>query len=826
MHPQKFLAVGVKAAPAISDEQKANILAELGGKLVEMRAEDVEARKTSGIEDVWLAAEEAYIGIDDANRAEFANAKWAKPTSMTGGLTMAVTADREGKSTAFVLLTARYVDHASAKLSEIILPIDDKAFSIKPKAVPDKMPLGVIQQAMGMPAASPAPVAAMPQPPQSAQPIQMPGQPGAQPQQPQQPPTDADYAQKAEDRIQAWLQGAKYPREARKVIKDSARLGVGVLKGPFPDVRRSKAMTTNGQNVRGMVLREKIEPGAKWIDPWNFYPAKGCGENINDGDHCWEKDTISERKLKALKKQEKQGYLPDAIDQVVQEGPGKRYLDASASNKSDKQTEDLYELWHFTGLISREELSVMGAAGMDTLADDLNDIPVIVTMVNDTPIRAALNPLDSGSLCYRTLPWSRRPGSWAGKGVAEQLSMPQKAVNAATRSMFNNAGLSAGMQFVIDQLGIEPADGKWTITPNKIWYGTGQGASQNVRELFNAIEIPSVQQQLLSIIEYGMKLAEESTNIPLAAQGQTGPEAPDTIGAAELNTNNSHAWMRSIGEDYDDCITAPLVDDYYEWLLLDPNVPDEEKGEFTIDAQGSAAMVERAIQEQVMLGLIQASANPAFNLDPSKLMDEYLKAKRLNPARVKLTDAQIAARNAQPPVQPVQVQVQALKNHGQLQNTAAEAHARLMELAAEQSHDQQALQTGGMSPHMATAMARVRTAEINAQSRAASDATRAQAELAYVQTERDIAAQNAMAKHQERQDQMQLAILKFAEENKINLTELRAKLADRSMQEQTTRQIAQAQIVMQQNEAHADRAVDLHKHHNPAPTGELPVTAE
>lgn len=822
MHPQKFLSVGAKSAPpAIGDEHRANVLAQLGRSLADMRAEDVEARKTSGIEDIWMQAEEAYIGIDDANRAQFAGAKWAKPTSMVGGLTLTRGSDADGKSTAFVRLTARYVDHASAKLAEIILPIDDKAFSIKPKAVPDKMPLGVIQQAMGMPAAAAAPMGAMPQPPQGGQPIQMPAQPAA--------PTDADYAQKAEDRIQGWLQGAKYPREARKVIKDAARLGVGVLKGPFPDLRKSKAMATNGQNVRGMVLREKIEPGVKWVDPWNFYPQKGCGENIADGDHCWEKDTISERKLKALKKQD--GYLADAIDEVIEQGPNKRYVEAGA-RENDKQTEDLYELWHFTGVISREELEVTGAKGIETLADDAEDIPVIVTMVNDTPIRAVLNPLDSGSLCYRTLPWSRRPGSWAGVGVAEQLSMPQKAVNAATRSMFNNAGLSAGMQFVVDQMGIEPADGSWKITPNKVWYKTAESAAANVRDAFAAIEIPSVQSQLLSIIEYGMKLAEESTNIPLVAQGQQGPDSPETFGQAELDNNNSHVWMRSIGEDYDDCITAPLIDDYYEWLLLDPEVPDDEKGEFTIDAQGSAAMVERAIQEQVMLGLISASANPAFNLDPDKLMKEYLKAKRLNPERVSLTAEQIAKRDAQPPVQPIPVQVQALRNQGAIQQVAAKAHADLMHTAAEQAHEQQQAQAGGLTPEAA----KIRVAEIQAESRANEVSRKTETELAYVQTERAMAADNAAARHQEAQDKRELAILQFLHEQKMTMEDLRATLAKTSMVEGTKRQLAQADIALTQSEGHHDRLhnqaqqhtahmVDLHKHHNPAPAAQ-PVPTE
>ena len=47
-------------------------------------------------------------------------------------------------------------------------------------------------------------------------------------------------------------------------------------------------------------------------------------------------------------------------------------------------------------------------------------------------------------------------------------------------------------------------------------------------------------------------------------------------------------------------------------------------GAFTIDAKGSIAMVERAIQETTMMQLLGASANPAFELDPAKLMQDIL----------------------------------------------------------------------------------------------------------------------------------------------------------------------------------------------------------
>ena len=40
------------------------------------------------------------------------------------------------------------------------------------------------------------------------------------------------------------------------------------------------------------------------------------------------------------------------------------------------------------------------------------------------------------------------------RGCGRQISMPQRMVNAATRALLNNAGLSSGVQIILDQLGV------------------------------------------------------------------------------------------------------------------------------------------------------------------------------------------------------------------------------------------------------------------------------------------------------------------------------------------------------------------------------------
>ena len=61
-------------------------LAAIGLAIASKREEAKTARTTSGIETTWKECEEAYVGIDDANRHEFQDAKWSKPMSMDSRL--------------------------------------------------------------------------------------------------------------------------------------------------------------------------------------------------------------------------------------------------------------------------------------------------------------------------------------------------------------------------------------------------------------------------------------------------------------------------------------------------------------------------------------------------------------------------------------------------------------------------------------------------------------------------------------------------------------------------------------------------------------------
>lgn len=725
----------------------------IGQVIADKRREAIDARVESGIELIWMAAEEAYVGIDDANRAEFGEGRWSKPPSSDGPLTREGVPKTDNKSTVFVRLTARYVDSGAAKVGEILLPPDDKAFSFDATPVPefvqfrnnptrivadDGTPLyrpakpdelaatdaqapdpaaqpfapGTTSPPGAGPAAMPAPVGgAVPSAGAAATPAisgMMGAAAGAAPPPGQVPLTTKDIAdeqlelardkaKKAEKRIYDWMVECQYPAEMRKVIFDAARIGVGVLKGPFPKPRRSMVLNKAADGY-DLQIREVVKPAVRWIDPWNFFPDPACGETIANGDYVFERDYLSERQVRELKREP--GYIAAQLDRVLEEGPaGAKTIDTTekpGQPSKERRKRHQFEIWYFTGTISREEMAcIRQAAGRPLTGAELpyerREVFAIVTMINDQVVKAAFNPLESGRFGYHAVPWQRRTGSWAGIGIAEQVATPQRMINAATRSMLNNAGKSAGSQIVVNRDGVEPADGNWAITPDKIWYMISD-SNMPVEQAFMMFQVPAVTGELMSIIEYALRLAEESTNIPLVTQGQSGPTQPDTATGMQLQNNNANQLLRSIGYAFDDFVTEPVVHEFYEWLMLDPDVPDDEKGDFDINARGSAAMVERAIQDQTLAQMGAMVLNPAYKMDPAKWAEEFIKSKRFDPRNFKRSPEEQAKIDAAPPPAEPQVQVAQINAAsrekiamatGQINQSkaGAEAQVRLRELA-------------------------------------------------------------------------------------------------------------------------------------------------
>lgn len=772
--------------------QEANALDKIGTALKFLLDEDMAYRKMSGIEECWMKAEEQYIGIDDANRYEYVNHKWVKPIDPNAPVVTGenrARPDEEVRSTVFPRMTARYVDAAVAKCCEILFPPDDKSFTIKPTPDPKLHDAKsnhslVLHEESHQPMTRLATADELHQVPmgENGQ-RQLPTEPQPYPGTPFQPHPSVppqvpilqsdlakekmqqaqDIADRAEKKIWNWMVESKYTRESRKIVFDAARIGVGILKGPFSKRKRAVALTKmDGQ--RQVLVDEQIFPGCKRISPWNFWPAKGCGEDIHAGDHVWERDFLSARQVNDLQYEE--GYHADRVQKVLDEGPGKRYLGTERPDEM-RDLDAQYEVFYFTGMLTKKQLGtitpdlaeLLGKDEHDRLKDE-DSVYAVCTLINDTVVKGTVNPLtESGSFGYHVWPWQERSGFWAGIGVGEQINVPQRIVTAATRRMLDNAGKAGGAQIVIDRKQIVPADGEMVLTGGeKLWL---KGADcDDVRKAFAVFEIPIHTDNYLKIIAYAERLGEESSSIPLIAQGQIPSQAsgnmPRTASHAIMQDNNANQLLHDKAVSFDHCVTEPFVTEMYEWYLLDDDVPDSDKILMEIDAHGSVTLVNRYLQDQTIAQLASLVTNPAFGIDPKKWFEEFMRTKHLDARKVQYTPEQQEQIAKQPPPKAPQVEAAQIR-----------AQADIQKAQIDVQHDQGAIQ----------------------------------ADHAVRMKELDI--------------RWQIALLEYSNKRGMALEQAKADLAGLTMKLQTQKELS-AQ----------DAIIDLHKHHTERPTQVLTPPTE
>lgn len=576
----------------VPEQDKAAFLSSLLAK----RKEAIDGRSGSGIEDQWREDEEYYQGIDDANRdfvrqgGAYRAKKWA-------------TSDEEARSASrsvvFLNITRPYVDAAGARVADMLLPTDDRAWTIKPTPIP-RMTSTIIAQLGGQESANAALSQAVDEAKQKALLMQ--------------------------DEIDDCLNESNWHGEARHALEDAARIGSGVIKGPYP-VKRSARIYQQVDGISEMIQVEEIKPGSKRVDCWNLFPDPGCGESIHNGGYVWERSYDSARQLKDMISMP--GYDKDAIMMALKEGPSK---DQGAAGASDRKPDEQYERWTFYGTCDADDLQGQGVE----VEDETPKASAMVVIVNDRIIKCTLNVLDTGEFPFDVLAWQRMPGSPWGVGVARQIRTVQRMLNGACRAMMDNAGNTASPQIILGN-GVTPADGKYTINGGKLWRADTDVT--DVRGAFHAFVPPSVQAEMMNIINFAMKMGEDTTGMPAMLQGIRG-DAPDTLGGMQMQNNNASGVLRRLAKRFDDYITEPHIRRYYDWMMQHS---DREgiKGDFQIDVRASSALVERDAQQNFLLTLLSASVNPAYGLDPAKLAAELLKGQRYDPKLIQYDPAKL-----------------------------------------------------------------------------------------------------------------------------------------------------------------------------------------
>ena len=644
-----------------------------GANLGKLRDEWVRSRSAAGHDKRWLEDNDQYEGRDNVNRAAS-----NMMNSVEQGYPVTTNHAKPTRSTVYIGMTRSKSNSAEARIADILLPTDDRNWGIKPSPQPKLVGMTTNAQ----PATDPR--TGQPMVGEDGQPIKVKDIARAVLE------MASDKAEAMQTAIDDQLNEADYNGEVRKVLHNATVLGTGVLKGPIVTNRTRKAwvqrIDSKGESYYDLEIQEERSPASFSVDPRNCWPDPACGDNIHNGKGHFEREKLTSKQVRDLAKQP--GFKKDQLRKVLEEGPKPCSVLVELTAEEDRDTaKATYEMWTYWGEVEHDD---MESAGVDTGEKDImRTISACVVMLNNTVVKAYLNPLDGGEIPYDYFVWEKVHNSAFGYGVPYLMRSQQRVLNSAWRMMMDNAGITARGQVVIKMGQIKPADKNPQITAGKLWYATDD--VDDVSKAFQVFEFQSHQPELQNIIKMATELADSETGHPQIMQGEKGT-APDTVGGMQMLMNSASVVLRRLVKQYDDMVTRPHIRRYYDYNMLF-NEDEEVKGDFSVDARGSSALLVRDIQNQAFLNLLAAGANPIYGkyLDTQKLFEKALQAQHIDPAEVFKSDEEIDKVNeqekqaaAQGPAPDPRIQAAQLRAKAEGDKVQAQTQGDLQELQLKQ----------------------------------------------------------------------------------------------------------------------------------------------
>lgn len=497
-----------------------------------------------------------------------------------------------GSSRLFINITRPKTRTFAARMMDMLLPTDEKNWGIGPTPIPDiadmvgdKEP---VTGAMGEVATAP-----------DGTPIQ--GQDIAK----AAIDTAKEAAKKMEEQIDDRLSESRYNAIQRQAINQMAQLGTGVVEGPV----QVKQCVKSWQQSAGMWKQQaqdgKTIPTVEWVDVWDFFP------DMSSPDPKYWKDGFRRYYMtgKELRERGKRvGFNKDALREVLKD-EGQRNTTVTDDHLAQLRAiqgitnylDDRYVVLKYIGPIDKED---MRAAGHEVDEDEITEYYGIVWLCDNRVLKVDPYFLDSGALPWSVCYCEQDTMSPFGWGIPRLVRDEQRAANASWRMMIDNGGLSTGPQTVVDMTGIIPMDGSMNMTPRKVWGKNPAYKDVPIGNVFGQFTVDSHQAELMNFFELSLKLADESTMMPMILSGDQAPHITKTAQGMAMLNNNANIVQKAAVKHYDDFFTGPLLTRMFEWEMMFNDRP-EIKGDWIVIPKGAAVLMEKELQSQTQMQFMQ-----------------------------------------------------------------------------------------------------------------------------------------------------------------------------------------------------------------------------
>lgn len=497
-----------------------------------------------------------------------------------------------------------------------------------------------------------------------------------------------------EKEIEYQLAQSKYGLHARRAMEERVILGTGVLKGPVNTGHMAIKYQQVGDTWLPNVTAQHT-PKITHVPLWRFYPDMTVAD-FSESQDAIEIHPLRPNQLASF--MEHPGFDAEAIKCIlygdsITEGikPG-AYNDTLVNINAEMWARnpylyrDRYVVLEYHGPVSYDEVEKLGLD--PTYQSPTQQYYGEVWVCAGRVIRMELENIEG--YCetpYSVSVWKRDPTNLFGFGHPMLLADAQRVVTQSYHMILDNASLTSGPQVAMYQKYIQPIDGNWNLSPNKVWLLTDPSATVN-----NAIQFftpTNVIGQIMPVLELARGLAEEES-ATLASPTQS----PDNSESATGQLIMKHAANTNLdfaAEEWDDQVTEKIIRRMYAWNMQ-YNPKSEIKGDFQIDVRSSSEYKNKQMYIRDLERLqMETAQNPqmAMVVDTKELTKARLALMHLPDNRIIKTDEEIAAAEQQAAQQPNPQMLELQLKQAELEVKKQELNLRAQQLAFELHQQQQ-----------------------------------------------------------------------------------------------------------------------------------------
>lgn len=497
-----------------------------------------------------------------------------------------------GKSKTFTRMTRIKVKSATARLMDLIFPAgSEDNWSIEPTPVPDlqmnpQLLLGLEQQ-IGAPLNADAAADVL-----KAQ------------------------AEEASDRMQIEIRDqlaeAKYRKLMKHVVQSGNLFGTGILKGPLVNRSYRKAWTMDEAGAWALSNIPTLMPFIEFTPVWEMYPDT-LATSFHEARYNFQRTIMPKHMV--LELASRPDFSASAIKEYLRDN---RDGDATLLHWESELRRigwnltgntvkgKRYEVVEYWGVLDAQELIDIGL----TLPDDtMEEFWVNAFLLGPKVIKIDVQPIEGMQLPYYAYYWDKDETSIFGEGIPSIMRDEQKALNAATRAMIDNAAVSAGPQFEANVDLLHPEEDPRAVYPYKVWLRSGVGAEAQYPAV-RSLAVESHTQELMSMTQFFANNIHEAT-LPSYMHGEATSKGSVGRTASGLSMLMSSAQVTFKDQLFslDDDVQRPFIEGMYHWNMQF-NPKPEIKGDFNIVVRGTSSLVAREIRAQNLDQFANSTLNP------------------------------------------------------------------------------------------------------------------------------------------------------------------------------------------------------------------------